>query len=132
MSIEEALKLLQKYSCIQTKIVSSREEKESLKEAIALLERSSHSINLGACARNVGEGRKALQEYLIGLGYVPALDAAEASSPEGAVYLKYSTKNRNCYLDTYTGTYRGVLISYQSENENLVGTFGHFPLDLFS
>ena len=36
------------------------------------------------------------------------------------------------YLDDYIGKYRGVLVSCQSEDDKIVGTYGHFPLDLFS
>jgi hypothetical protein len=35
------------------------------------------------------------------------------------------------YIDAYTGSYRGVLVACQSDNEELQGTYGHFPLDLF-
>ncbi len=35
------------------------------------------------------------------------------------------------YLDQYTGEYRGVLVSCQSEDDLIAGTYGHFPLDLF-
>ena len=36
------------------------------------------------------------------------------------------------YSSEYTGEYRGVLVSYQSEDNLIAGTYGHFPLNLFS
>jgi len=103
MSIEEALKLLKEYGCIKLKIAQSSEEEEALRQAILLVNQGSESINLGICADN-----------------------------NEAVYIKYNTQRQASYLDSYTGTYRGVLVSCQSENDQLVGTYGHFPLDLFS
>jgi hypothetical protein len=119
MSIEEALKLLKEYGCIKLKIAQSSEEEEALRQAILLVNQGSESINLGICADNNEEGFKALKSYLQALGYpLPNI--------------KYNTQRQASYLDSYTGTYRGVLISCQSENDQLVGTYGHFPLDLFS
>jgi hypothetical protein len=126
MSIEEALKLLKEYGCIQLKIAQSSEEEEALRQAILLVNQGSESINLGICADNNEEGFKALKSYL-------QPNTLPEDQPEpGAVYIKYSTQRQASYLDSYTGTYRGVLISCQSENDQLVGTYGHFPLDLFS
>ncbi|MGL5033413.1 MAG: DUF1824 family protein, partial [Microcystaceae cyanobacterium] len=51
---------------------------------------------------------------------------------EGPVYLKFNTKKMSHYLDTYDGSYRGVLISCQMEDDNLTGTYGYFPLNLFA
>jgi hypothetical protein len=131
MSIEEALQLLKEYGCLQTKIPILPEEKETLRQAILLVNQGSEYINLGICAGNIGEGLQAATEYLAGLGYTVKIDPSETPAIEGAVYLKYNTKKQSHYIDSYMGTYRGVLISCQSENDSLVGTYGHFPLDLF-
>ena len=132
MSIEEALKLLKEYGCIQLKIAQSPEEEEALRQAILLVNQGSESINLGICADNNQEGFKTLKSYLQALGYPLPNILPEDQPEQGAVYIKYNTQRQASYLDSYTGTYRGVLISCQSENEELVGTYGHFPLDLFS
>jgi hypothetical protein len=131
MSIKEALKLLKEYGCIQPKIATSLEEKEELRQAILLVNHGSESINLGICADNVEDTLKTLTEYLQALGYSTKVDPP-GSPLQGGIYLKYNTLKQTYYLDSYTGTYRGVLISCQSENDTLVGTYGHFPLDLFS
>jgi Domain of unknown function (DUF1824) len=132
MSIEEALKLLKEYGCIQLKIAQSPEKEEALRQAILLVNQGSESINLGICADNVEEGFKSLKIYLQVLGYPVPTNLPETSPEPGAVYIKYNTQRLAFYVDSYTGTYRGVLISCQSENEQLVGTYGHFPLNLFS
>jgi hypothetical protein len=132
MSIEEALQLLKEYGCIQVKIAVLPEEKETLRQAILLVNQGSEYINLGICASHPEEALKALKEYLIALGYEAKIDPIATPSLEGSIYLKYNTKKQSYYTDSYTGTYRGVLISCQSENDQLVGTYGHFPLDLFA
>ncbi|MEG3439414.1 DUF1824 family protein [Pannus brasiliensis CCIBt3594] len=132
MSIEEALKLLKEYGCITPSIAPSPEQKETLRNAILLVNQGSEYINLGICADSVEEGLKALQQYLLALGYTAKIEPVESPAIEGAIYLKYSTKKQSYYVDSYTGTYRGVLISCQSEDDRLVGTYGHFPLDLFA
>lgn len=132
MSIEEALKLLKEYGCISPPLAPSSEQKEALKNAILLVNEGSEYINLGICADRVEEGLKALREYLLALGYAVNIEPVEAPANEGGIYLKYSTKKQSYYVDSYTGTYRGVLISCQSEDDRLVGTYGHFPLDLFA
>ncbi|MDJ0594500.1 MAG: DUF1824 family protein [Pleurocapsa sp. MO_226.B13] len=48
------------------------------------------------------------------------------------VYLKFSTQKMSYYSSEYTGEYRGVLVSIQSEDDLIAGTYGHFPLDLFA
>ena len=72
-----------------------------------------------------------LSNYLKALGYENALDIASLSPQENAVYLKFNTQKNSHYLDSYDGDYRGVLISCQSEDDNISGTYGYFPLDLF-
>jgi len=93
---------------------------------------------------SIEEALKLLKEYgCIKLKIAQSSEEEEAlrqailtlpeDQPElGAVYIKYNTQRQASYLDSYTGTYRGVLVSCQSENDQLVGTYGHFPLDLFS
>jgi hypothetical protein len=132
MSIEEALKLLKEYGCIELKIAQLPEEEAALRQAILLVNQGSESINLGICADNAEEGFVSLKSYLQALGYAAPTTLPETNLDQGAVYIKYNTQRLASYLDSYTGTYRGVLISCQSENDQLVGTYGHFPLDLFS
>ena len=51
---------------------------------------------------------------------------------EGPVYIKLNGKNGLCYLDSYSGHHRGVLVSCQSYQEGGINEmYGHLPLDLF-
>ncbi|MFM8309329.1 MAG: DUF1824 family protein [Microcystis aeruginosa] len=125
-------KLIDSEPWLTNKIAQSPEEEEALRQAILLVNQGSESINLGICADNDEEGFKALKSYLKALGYTLPNSLPEDQPELGAVYIKYNTQRQASYLDSYTGTYRGVLISCQSENDQLVGTYGHFPLDLFS
>jgi Domain of unknown function (DUF1824) len=132
LTIDEALKILKEYSCMQIKIVESATEKEQLKEALLLITGLSEYENLGICADNIQEGLMALSSYLKAFNYKVKDKLVANSEIEGAVYIKFNTQKMAHYYDTYTGSYRGVLVSCQSENDALVGTYGHFPLDLFS
>ncbi len=131
LTLEEAIKLLNQYSCVQTKIVESIQEKEQLRQAIKLVTSLSEYENLGICADTLEEALTALSSYLQALGYHYELEPFLNEPDRGSVYLKFNTQKMSYYLDNYTGDYRGVLIACQSENDNIVGTYGHFPLNLF-
>jgi hypothetical protein len=132
LNLEEALKILKEYSCVQIKNPESVVDKEQLKQALILIISLSESENFGICADDAQEGLAALFDYLKATGYETNVDRASASEIEGGVYIKFNTQKMSYYLDSYTGNYRGVLVSCQSENDTIVGTYGHFPLDLFS
>jgi hypothetical protein len=70
-----------------------------------------------------------MKTYSRALGYQPPTDLPQ---PEGPVYIKLNGKNGLCYLDSYSGHHRGVLVSCQSYQEGGVNEmYGHLPLDLF-
>lgn len=133
LTIEEALKLLREYSCIQVKTVYTKREKEQLREALLLMINVSEYENIGVCADKAEQAWEALLSYLKGLGYKADLEPNPdfGELQQYPVYIKYNIQQQTYYLDSYTGSYRGVLISCQAEDDFLVGTYGHFPLDLF-
>lgn len=131
LSIKEALEIIKKYSCLEVKNVETEDEKTLLRKAIILVVGLSESENLGICADNSGDGFKSLVSYLNALGYKPNLDLTTVEKQDDPVYIKFNTRNMSHYLDSYTGVYRGVLISCFAEDEEIVGTYGYFPLDLF-
>lgn len=131
LTIEEALKILREYSCIQVKTVDVVVKKEQLREALLLITNVTEYENIGVCADNVQEGWAALSSYLKALGYKTDVEETPYFEEQQPVYIKYNTQRQAYYLDFYTGSYRGVLISCQAEDDALVGTYGHFPLDLF-
>ncbi|ACK70477.1 Domain of unknown function DUF1824 [Gloeothece citriformis PCC 7424] len=131
LTVEEALKLLREYSCIQVKTVDTGVAKEKLRQALLLITSITDYENIGVCADNAQEGWAALSSYLKALGYNPEVEATADLYEQQPVYIKYNTQKQAHYLDAYSGSYRGVLISCQAEDDALVGTYGHFPLDLF-
>lgn len=100
-----------------------------IREALLFLKRFSDYQIFGVCADTQEEGLQALKSYAQALGY-------EINPPveitDGPVYLKFNPNNRSFYCEQYTGTYRGVLVSYYSDfSDGYSNTHGHFPLDLF-
>lgn len=131
LTIQEAKKVLALYSCTQIKSVQTQEEKELLQQAILLVTEQSESENLGICAENAKKAITTLSIYLKALGYNFVPESLSSQEFEGPVYLKFNTQRMSCFLDSYTGEYRGVLISCQAEDDEINGTYGYFPLDLF-
>ncbi|MEA5511281.1 DUF1824 family protein [Crocosphaera sp. UHCC 0190] len=131
LTVEEAQKLLADYSCLQVKIVDFYSEQEKLRQAIRLVSSLCDTQNIGICADNSQEGFKSLKSYLKALGYSDELEIKTSIPKQTPIYIKFNTEKMSYYVDSYTGSYRGVLLSCQCENHTLVGTYGHFPLNLF-
>lgn len=132
LTIESAQKIIETFTCLDMRDIPSELEKEPLREALLLLANSSDYQMLGVCADSTAEGFLALESYLKALGYHPTFDHS-TNSVNGSVYIKFNTLKGSYYVDSYKGTYRGVLVSCQSSMEGGVnGTYGHLPLDLFA
>jgi hypothetical protein len=133
MDTDQALKLLKEYSGIDLKTVNSHQEKQLLIEALLFIKNLADDQNLGICAINSLEAFNTLQEYLIGLGYSYNINPDTMEVIKEPVYLKFSTERMAYSIDTYSGEYRGVLITIFADfNDKIVGTYGYLPLDLFS
>ncbi len=131
LTVDDALKILKDYSCLQIKIVDFEADKHKLRQAIQLVSELCDSENIGICADNFQQGFKTLKSYLKALGFSADLEPPSTFPRNNSVYIKFNTENMSYYVDNYTGSYRGVLISCQSDDHKLVGTYGHFPLNLF-
>ncbi|MDF0554311.1 DUF1824 family protein [Kamptonema sp. UHCC 0994] len=132
LTVEEAQKIIQDFTCLNMKSVNSDLEKDALRQAILLLASLSDYQMLGVCADSTTEGFLALGTYLKALGYEANLDSNAVVSVAGPVYMKFNTLKGSYYVDGYNGTYRGVLVSCQSsEAGGINGTYGHLPLNLF-
>jgi len=130
-AISAARQLLDLFSCKDTRPVESESEKVQLRQALKLFIEESDHQNFGVCADSSVEGLSALVSYLEALGYQTPQD--EIPQLEEPVYLKFNSKTKSYFQDTYTGEYRGVLFSCQSyENDDVSGTYGYLPLNLFS
>lgn len=137
LSIKEAVSLVKKYSCNSIATINSPTEREQLRQALLLLTSLSESENLGICADNETAGLMALKNYLKALGYKSELDSysfrdIRDKKSDSPVYIKFNTQKLSYYLDSYIGDCRGVLVAIQAEDDNIIGTYGYFPLDLFT
>ncbi|HEY9670684.1 MAG TPA: DUF1824 family protein [Waterburya sp.] len=129
LTIDQAQKILQPFNCVESKSVNSESEKASIRQALLLLAEHSDFQILGICADTATQGLLALKHYAQALGYQPPLGLEPI---DGSIYIKFNPKNGISYLDSYTGTHRGVLVSFQSAYEDGVNDmYGHLPLDLF-
>ncbi|MFN6526738.1 DUF1824 family protein [Nostoc sp. ChiSLP03a] len=129
LTAEEAKKLLNKFNCLDIAPILNSSEKIVIRNALILLTKLTDYQILGICADTAEEGILAMKTYSLALGYEPPNNLL---TPEGPVYIKLNGKNGLCYLDSYDGHHRGVLVSCQSYDEDGINEmYGHLPLDLF-
>ncbi len=128
LTVEEAHKILKTFDCVKSS-TESAPPKDSIRQALLLVTELCDNQILGICADTAEQGILALKTYAAALGYeVPQLSAID-----GSVYIKFNPKTGLCYLDSYTGEHRGVLISCQSAYDGGINEmYGHLPLDLFT
>lgn len=114
--------------------ISDPEERDRLVAALQVLQSAADYQMFGVCAESQAAGLQGLQAYTRHFGAeIPTTLLAELPSLAGPVYLKFNPRSQRLYVDTYDGTYRGVLISFQSDiADGYNGTQGHFPLELFA
>lgn len=130
LSAEEAKKLLNKFNCLDIAPVLKPSEKALICDALILITNLSDYQILGICADTAEEGILAMKTYSRAFGYEAPNNLP---TPEGPVYIKLNGKNGLCYLDSYFGHHRGVLVSCQSYQEDGINEmYGHLPLDLFA
>lgn len=128
-TLAAAQQVLNQFTCLdrgeQVAIAPYDTIQASLK---VVVEHSDYQI-LGICADDLAQAVMALVSYAAALGYEPDV---QFNPIEGPVYVKFNPRSGLCYVDTYTGHYRGVLVSCQSAYESGInGMYGHLPLDLF-
>lgn len=132
LTLETAQQILKDFTCLDMQSVASPLKKQELRQAILLVASLSDYQMLGVCASSTDEGFFALQTYLTALGYQAVLNPNSVASFKSSVYIKFNTLKGSYYVDSYIGTYRGVLVSCQSSDEaGISETYGHLPLDLF-
>jgi Domain of unknown function (DUF1824) len=109
-------------------------ERDRLRQALQVLQEATDYQMFGVCAESRASGLQGLQSYAQHFGSeIPAQMIADLPVIAGSVYLKFNPRSQRLYIDVYEGSYRGVLISFQSDLANgYSGTHGHFPLDLFA
>ena len=103
-----------------------------MRQALVFLSQQADLVNLGICADTPELGLAALASYAKALGYSVAIAPTDLTISIAPVYIKFNGQRQTYYLDSYTGTYRGVLVSCHSlVDESVSGTYGYLPLDLF-
>ena len=124
-------KQLIEISLILTPAELSDEQKQTIREHLLWLNEQSEYQTLGICASTLSEAEAALKSYVGALSQPIQVDIPPQ---DGAVFLKFNTLKNAWYLDGYTGDSRGVLVTYHTsepEMDEVNGTYGPFPLDLF-
>jgi Domain of unknown function (DUF1824) len=118
---------------LQDLTATTPEQKATILAALAVLTAATDYQLIGICAEDQASGLTAVHRYAAHFGYQiePQLVAA---LPEisGAAYLKFNPRSNRLHIDLYQGTYRGGLVSFQSDFAGgYSGTHGHFPINLF-
>lgn len=129
-SLQAAHELLKQFDCLtDAKTKAAIAPRASIQQALQEVARHSDYQILGICADTFTQGYAALQAYATALGYsLPA----PPSPIEGSIYLKFNPRSGLCYVDSYNGEHRGVLVSCQSAYESGINEmYGHLPLNLF-
>ncbi|AFY40734.1 protein of unknown function DUF1824 [Nostoc sp. PCC 7107] len=130
LTVAEARKFLNKFNCLDIAPVLDASEKALVRQALILITKLSDYQILGICADTAEEALLAMKTYSRALGYEVPTDLP---TTDGPVYIKLNGKNGLCYLDSYAGHHRGVLVSCQSYDERGINEmYGHLPLDLFA
>jgi hypothetical protein len=129
LTISEAHNILVTLSDLGNEPDYSEQKKATLREALLFLKEQTDYQIFGVCADSLVQGIAALEEYTQAFAYtLPPVN----SSQEGSVYIKFNPNRNLLHASSYSGEYKGILISYQSDySDGHNGTYGHFPLDLF-
>lgn len=129
LTIQEAQALLKPLNCLEIQPVLSELQKNQIRQALLLVAENSDYQILGICADTTAQGLSALKTYAEALGYQPNLNLTPI---EDSVYIKFNGNTGLCYIDSYMGEHRGVLVSCQSSFTGGINEmYGHLPLDLF-
>jgi len=132
LTLEIAHDILEQFTCLEMKCQCPPKDLEQTRQALLLLAHHSEYQMLGICADSLDEALTALADYLTALGYSIEVNPRTIDPIDGAVYLKFNGRNQSYYASAYVEKYRGVLVSFQSsDTEEVNGTYGHFPLNLF-
>lgn len=106
-------------------------QRQTIREALLWLNENSEYQTLGICADSLTEAEAALKSYVKAMSQPIQVDIPAQA---GAVFLKFNTLKNAWYVDGYSGDSRGVLLTYHTsepEEDEVNGTYGPFPLDLF-
>lgn len=129
---------------LSSRLVSSKDQRATLRDALLTVvqfpwpqanwnpnkDDIGTGILLGVLASDIRLALRSLRDYCEALQVPYELpesripEVASLPSIRGAVYIKYNSKSRQCYVTRYQGKDRGVLISFGTVQ------IGHLPLGL--
>lgn len=133
LSPNAADRCLRQFICQGPELQLTEPQRADIRQALHILVAQADFLTLGVCADTVEAALTGLQGYLNALGQSVSSPEPELLDLHGPVYLKANTRTQGLYGDRYTGPYRGILVACQSDYADVItGTYGHFPLDLFS
>lgn len=125
-------KRLARFSCLDTPPEMSDAERSEVRKALLQFSEAADYETLGVCADTLAVGQAAVERYVAVLSRPIQLELDDRVGP---VYIKFNTLKGAWYLDDYSGTSRGVLVSFHASDpatDIVNGTYGPFPLDLFN
>lgn len=130
LTIAQAQALLAEYSCTTPKVPADATETLALQNAVKRVAQQSDNQLFGVLADTLEAALHALAEYTQAIGVaMPNPPSADCAPP---IYVKFNPQTGLCYAKSYDGSYRGVLISFQSDLvDGINATYGHLPLNLF-
>jgi hypothetical protein len=132
LSLKAAHDILEQFTCLEINSQSPPQDLDQTRQALLLFAHHSEYQMLGICADSLEAAFTALAEYLTAWNYDIEINTNAINPIDGAVYLKFNGRNQSYYASAYSEKYRGVLVSFQSSDvEEVNGTYGHFPLNLF-
>ncbi|NJK41191.1 MAG: DUF1824 family protein [Acaryochloridaceae cyanobacterium SU_2_1] len=127
--LSQAQEILAPFSGLHSPPLLEVAEADQVRAALLQLAEGTDYQMFGILADHYDQGVTALHAYCQAFGYDRPDPGARITGP---IYLKFNANRQSCYIDSYTEEHRGVLIAYQSlEDEQLNQTYGHFPLNLF-
>jgi hypothetical protein len=129
MTTAQAQGILASFNGLTAQTIDDGEEKLAVQQAVLHLASIAETHMFGIMAADWDGAISALRSYAKAFGDEPP---AEVNPCSDEVYIKFNPRTGLCYASPYTGTYRGVLIAFQSDLADGVNEMcGHLPLDLF-
>ncbi|NEP46185.1 MAG: DUF1824 family protein, partial [Okeania sp. SIO2H7] len=110
MTVAQAHTLLKSFDCVNP-INDTDLSPQTLQDALFVLNSHADYHIFRICADTIAQGMATLEQYARALG-----DDLDVVTPDwdGPVYIKYNTKTGLFHVDTYVGSHRGILVSFQS------------------
>ncbi|MEM8602865.1 MAG: DUF1824 family protein [Cyanobacteria bacterium P01_H01_bin.121] len=133
MDLQTAQTILKPFVCNDGPIALTEAERSQTQAALLHLVQAADFLTLGVCADDLTGAIAGLNQFLHGLEIGQTVEQPPDLKLQSGCYIKHNTRREVSLFDDYDGPYRGILIGFQSDlADGFMGTYGHFPLDLFA